>query len=461
MSIRPIFYWAFVAVAACAIIAGFVSLQAGILCLIFTLLGYWSWSNPEAAVRLLIIVMPLLPMFKATQTVGDITLIKDVLIICLFVRLFCIPLLKKTLPYRRNVIFAPVAALVVWTCFAWLQADSKALGLLRARDILLYILLYMAVLYLPQSKQLMKQRLRWLLASAAVVWLLAWYQWLFATDSSVLRFDPVRSIWIPRVSATFGHPTVLGEYLIMLITLGTAGLMYARGKVRWWIAAGIASVLPLIYLTYSRGVWLGLTAAWVAMAAAYVISKAGQGFRQALVRVLQYGSAAALLLALVVAFTPAGSFLRASLSSQYSSNAIRLEFATRLVASMSNTEAIIGKGLGDVTQQTFRSTDISGNDIVSGASRDVQLSKDSTLVDNQYLKTFVEMGLIGLVIYGWLFFRIVRNAKDSSLMNMWVVGFLAAFAVQALFVDIWDVFPTNAMFWIVVALFSVYQAPLP
>lgn len=443
-----------------AAVAGLFSLQLGILSLFLAAIGWWTYEHPETAFRLFIILAPLLPMFKQTQTISDITLAKDVLIIVLWIKTFIKPLTTKQLPYRRLHIFVPFLLLLVWTAFNWLRADSFTLGLLRTRDIVLYMLLYLGVAFLPHNRQLMKERLLWLTGSAVVICLLGWYQWFFAIDSAVLRFDPIARLWIPRLSSTFAHPTVFGEYLVILATLASAFILIKRGWQRWAGGAALAALLPLIYLTYSRGVWLGLLAAWAAMGAWY----AWQAFRQRLTKqvwltFLKYILGFVMVAGLLLFATPAGSFLRATFDSKYSSNAIRLNFAVRLLASLSNTEALIGRGLGDVTAQNFRQVDVSASDITSGAARTVQLSKDSTLVDNQYLKTFVEMGLVGILLYGWLYMRLIRATAPTSLFNLWFVATLAAFLVEALFVDIWDVFPTNAFFWIMAGLLAAYATP--
>jgi hypothetical protein len=128
-------------------------------------------------------------------------------------------------------------------------------------------------------------------------------------------------------------------------------------------------------------------------------------------------------------------------------------------------QALFGAGLGDVTLQNFREVDVTAFDVTSGASRTVQLAKNATLVDNQYLKTFIEMGLAGLLLYAWLYWRVFRGAlrvtgyelPTTRIIGLWGIGFLASFLVQAFFIDIWDIFPTNLAFWLIAALVSREQ----
>jgi O-antigen ligase len=175
----------------------------------------------------------------------------------------------------------------------------------------------------------------------------------------------------------------------------------------------------------------------------------------------------ALALFAAVRFTPVGTFLASAFDPNYASNADRIAFAVNLISKTSNVDAVIGKGLGNVITESYEGGDASVIDITSGESRTVQISKDQTLVDNQYLKTFIEMGVIGIVFTLWLFWRfliacihaIQRQDSTSRALGIAGIGFLAAFMVQALFVDIWDVYPTNALFWSLAALISAHTVP--
>lgn len=473
MTHRNEFAWMLIAVAVTACIALFINLQTGFYALLFAAVAWWAWMNAEESLLFFILLAPLLPMFKVTQTLGNFTLVKDVIIGTLFFKQFLLPLVTQRLPYRRNIFLLPGLMLLGWVSISTLQADSLTLGILRARDIVLYMMLYMAVLYLPASKEIILERAKWFLVGLGGLLMLALYQWFFAPDGAVLRFDPARSIWIPRISSTFAHPTVFGEYLNLAVAFFTAIFIVIKKQSRWLAALGVLILLPFIYLTYSRGVWLGLLFCWGAMAASLLIHRLHIGTLSRTVWVRVAGSLVVfiLILSAITAFTPVGTFVRSAVDPTYPSNQIRLQFVNRLIASTSDTQALFGKGLGDIVQQVINTTvDITGEDVASGDSRSVQLSKDSTLVDNQHLKTFIEMGLVGLLLYFWVYVTIIKGSFTLSqntqygmgqIIGFTCIGFVAAFVVQGLFVDIWDVFPTNALFWIVAALVSVSLVPVP
>jgi len=428
-----------------AFISFFLSFQAGVFILFFAAVAWWVWEHPEGGFLLFVVLAPLLPMLKITQTIGTVTLVKDIIILTLLFRVFLIPLLAKRLPYQRNVFFAPLALLLAWTGFEMLRADSLILGILRARDIALYALLYLAVLYLPHNKKIFQERLKWFSASLLVLLLLSVYQWFWAVDSAVLRFDPVREVWIPRLSSVMAHPSIFGEYLVAAASLfGVVALFTVRGRTRLLFGALGLVTIPFIFLTYSRAVWVGLAAALTAGALAIFWRLLMSHARQWLAWRLGAISlvCAVLVLVVLMRLTPVGVFVRSAFDPTYGSNEERLEFMARLIAPLSNFEALFGKGLGDVLEQNFREVDLETYDIATGAQRVVQLTKNRTLVDNQYLKSFVELGLAGLLIYGWLYWRFLKAsfglvaASDGhyrSIVGIWALAFLSAFVVQGFF----------------------------
>ncbi|MEX1112816.1 MAG: O-antigen ligase family protein [Candidatus Andersenbacteria bacterium] len=462
VAIDPRYAWALVAVLVAAFISLFFSLQLGVFTLIFAAIAWWVWDYPEEGFLLFLVLMPILPMLKITQTIGTFSLVKDVIIITLFLRTFAIPLLTKKLEYRRNVFIAPIVALVAWAVIATLQADSLILGILRLRDIVLYILLFFGVLHLHHTREIMKRRVVWVVATFIVTILLGAWQWFFAQDSAVLRLDPLTNNWIPRISSILAHPSIFGEYLIAIQTLLIAIFLTARSYMLR-ISLGVLGTISLVatYATYSRGVWLGLAAAVGIIGLLLLLHLAVKRLSRKRVASLAsgFGIGGILLGILLVTSTPAGPLLRSVVDPTYGSNEERLLFMVRLIGPTTATQAIFGRGLGDVLEQNFRSVDLETYDIATGASRAVQLTKNRTLVDNQYLKTFVEMGVVGLVLYGWVYWRLgvtaVRLVRTNSpRIGLWAGGFLTAFLVQALIIDIWDIFPTNAIFWVVAAITS-------
>ncbi|MEK7499421.1 MAG: O-antigen ligase family protein [Patescibacteria group bacterium] len=505
-SIKPNIAWGIIAIACIGFLYAIFGIEISVFALLGVLIAWWTFEYPEESFLTLIVLSPLLPLLKATQTLGNATLIKDVIIITLFLRNFAFPLLTQKLPYRRNGLFAPIVALTAWAFFEVLRAGITTLAILRLRDIVLYILLYFGVLYLPHTARRMKIRMGVFLATLVVTMLLGIFQFLHLPDSTVLRFDPARQIWIPRIASTFAHPTVFAEYLITgsmllvgLILVIMPGLLRPakltsevgiRDPRRLAILnLLLLSTVILIYFTYTRAAWIGFVMGIGAVIVVYFLPsyegrrggveraaddplpslKTGRSpsYDGEKTRLLWLKLAVSTLICLAALFslyrfTPVGTFLKSGFDVSYGSNADRIVFIVNLISQTSNTDAVIGKGLGNTISKTREGGDATAFDIASGESRTIQLSKDQTLVDNQYLKTFIEMGVVGIVITFWLFWRFFLASRKtlgqtdniSQILGIFGIGFLAAFMVQALFVDIWDVYPTNAIFWTLAALAS-------
>ncbi len=453
--------WGIVALSCVLFFLAAFGVEAAVFSLLGILVLWWTWEYPEESFLTLIVISALLPLLKVTQTLGNATLIKDVIIITLFVRNFFFPLITQTLPYRKNALLAPLIALAGWACFEVLRAGVTTLSILRLRDIGLYMLLYFAVLYLPHTAARMKVRLITFFATLSITMVLGVFQFLYLPDSSVLRFDPVRQIWIPRIASTFAHPTVFAEYLITGAMLIITLILTTKRKIS--LSIFLIAPIILLYFTYTRAGWIGFVVGLGTIALTYILSLFNiQRPKALLVPVLSSLIALCLVGVLAFQFTPIGIFIRSGFDLNYASNADRIVFIVQLISQTSNIDAVIGKGLGNTITQAREGGDATVFDIASGESRTIQISKDQTLVDNQYLKTFIEMGVVGVVLTFWLFWRFFLASKKaleqkntySYTLGIACIGFLAAFILQALFVDIWDVYPTNAIFWTLAALVS-------
>lgn len=64
---------------------------------------------------------------------------------------------------------------------------------------------------------------------------------------------------IGRVRGTFVHPNPFATYLITCILAAVALIPHVRSRYRIWLALAIFVPLPMLFLTYSRSGWLGLT----------------------------------------------------------------------------------------------------------------------------------------------------------------------------------------------------------
>jgi len=434
----------------------FFSAQAGLLLLAGAWAAAFSWKYPKRAFWVLLFFAPILSILKITETLSLVTPLKDFIIIALFLRVVIFPILRKDDQYRRNVVIAPIILLVIYAIFGVFRADSHLLGILRLRDILLYVPMLWIARGLINTKRDFINFLRVIFSTVALTLFLAVIQIVFFADGAVLRFDPSNSSWIPRASSVLAHPNNLGSYLIIILPIMFA---YAWRKFKFsyqYIFIVLTAIVGavVVYATYSRSVWVAFAISILAL----ILINARQK-RKIHAKYLIFG--AIIIVVGMFSFPRVGNLLRTAIDPTYGSNAERLEILTGLVASSTNTSALIGRGLGDVYQGTGRQINISLSDIVSADDQGVRTAKDRTFVDNAVIKTWTETGLAGLLIIVFLLWRVLRLAwetaekENTGQVKTFAAGFLSAtlgLVVMSFFLDIPEVFPIALYWWTFVGI---------
>ncbi len=435
-------------------LASLFSAQAGLLVLAASWIAGMSWHFPRQAFLLTLFVAPLLPILKATNVLSAVTPLKDVVIVTLFVQTTILLIVTKRDPYRRNRLLLPVLAFLAWVVIGVVRADAVVLGVLRARDLLLYVPLLWSARALTRSLDDVRIYTRVLLGSAFLTLLLVVLQYLAFPDGMVLRYDPARMEWISRASGTLAHPNLLASFLLFVIPLGGAVALESSIDRRWRLLAGVvvAAAVPAAYFTYSRSGWLALAIA-VATLCLWVLARRVQSGR---VRGAAVASALLVCFLLIGTVPRARTFLRTAVDPTYASNEERIGILASLVASGTSTGALIGAGLGDTVVLTSRDAFVTVEDIVSADVGRVRLAKARTFVDNAILKTGVELGLVGLLLVGWIILAGVHTARDVLRAGLrgepraLAVGFLATTAgliALSLFLDTPDIFPVALLWW--------------
>lgn len=423
----------------------FFSAQAGLLLLAAAWLAYGTWLSPWIAFLLLTAGAPFFLILKATVVFGIPTLLKDIVILTLFVRVFRMPATRRLGP-----LIVPILLFVAWSVLSFLRAESATLGLLRLRDLLLYVPLILVAARLVSGPERLRNWILTFSGSAALVLVLALVQRLWFVDGAVLRFDPVRSVWIPRAAGVLAHPNILGAYLLFVLPLTVACTAFLRGRAARLssLALGVCALGGLL-ATYSRGPWLAAAASLLGGIGLFAIARRP---RMAMGAALLVG----LIGCTVLAVPRTRAILGSALDPAYASNRTRLEILAGVLAGVSNVGAVVGEGLGDTVTLLGRTTDISLYDIVAASAREAQTAKARTFVDNAVLKTFLEQGTVGLVLGAWVAVRLVmqcvrvlrqEHAPERSAVALAFGATTVGLAVLGLFLDVPDVFPVNLYFW--------------
>lgn len=446
---------AFLLVVGAAAIALFASLffstQAGLFILAAAWIAAASFRCPKEAFFLLIFVAPLLPILKATQVASIVTPLKDVVIATLLIKTTILPIAQKRDPYRRNTLLVALALFLVWALVGFLRADSMVLGLLRLRDLILYIpLLWIARQSLTALDDL-RTFLRVVVGGGALVLLLVGLQFFAFPDGMVLRYDPVLGSWIPRASGTLAHPNLLGSYLLFLIPLAASLLLARSFSLRARTFSAIVAVVGLLalFFTYSRSGWIATAVALLALGALVVVLK-----RRLILPGVVLGGTMLLMLGTLV--PGVRTFLRTVADPTYPSNAERLEILAGLVATASPTSAIIGEGLGDVASATLRTVNISLTNIAAADVRQVQIAKARTFVDNAILKTWAELGVVGIALLLWITTRVIvlswresRTARtpEGRAFARALLATTSGLVALSFFLDVPEIFPVALYWW--------------
>ena len=174
-----------------------------------------------------------------------------------------------------------------------------------------------------------------------------------------------------RFGSTLGGPNQLGTFLILPL-----GLSLAFGFARrwWWLLT--AAILPALFITYSRGAWLGAFIA-ASIIVFTIVSPAAKRY------VAVIGAALLILAAGIALIAPStsalGQYLRhPSLTS--SSNSDTQHLSSLQTGTNAVINAPFGHGLGTAGPATFH-------------------SPKPNIIENNYLQIAYETGLLGLTAF--------------------------------------------------------------
>ena len=169
---------------------------------------------------------------------------------------------------ERELRFTPINRFVLLYACMYLGATFGSVnfrgslepGLLSAAFILFSLVLCSAL----ETRRQLDTLLSLMVLAAALVSCWGILQYLFGwgyQSAAWVDSDMFSSISF-RVPSTLDNPNMLGQYLILMIPLGGAKLLSAKGVgARLWYLGCCGLMCICMVLTFSRGAWLGLMAA--------------------------------------------------------------------------------------------------------------------------------------------------------------------------------------------------------
>ncbi len=235
-----------------------------------------------------------------------------------------------------------------------------------------------------------------------------------------------------RAYSIFGSPNVMGAFLVMTAPMLAALAYYSKKlwiKCLMWGAVGVLCLSTLF--TFSRGAWFGLTIAVVVFSLLVdrkLLLIAGVAILGVILCVPEISNR--------ITFLFTADFVKASSTGGRSER-------WHLGIQLWRQNRLFGFGLGRY----------------GGAIAMQNQEIDDLLyyyMDNYYLKTLVEMGLIGLISYVWLLLRnllwslrsLFKTQKNKmSVLSAGIVAGQLGVLAHSFFENIFEVPYMNAYFW--------------
>ncbi len=307
-------------------------------------------------------------------------------------------------------------------------------GLEGFRAVIQHTLWYFPVIQLVRDKKDCRNIYRLLILVCLFISLHGIYQYIVKVEMPENWIDSVETGIRTRVYSIIGSPNILGSLMTLTIPMAVA-LFFAEKKplVKIFYLMTVVSLGLCLVFTSSRGAWIG----FIAAVFIYVTMKDK--------RLLIPVAIVALLVAVLI--PSVSSRLIYMLSPEYIESSLR---GGRLVRWLEGIEMVsvrpfLGVGLGQ----------FGGAVAVNNEVRDV------FYMDNYYLKTAVEMGLVGLTAFLVLMYNVFTWSLRASVRiidpyykELSIGAFAGLFGVMVHNVveNVFEVPMMTAYFWIITAL---------
>lgn len=294
--------------------------------------------------------------------------------------------LRGRLTYRLTPLDLPILLYLAAAVFLFLvRSPQTGIAVEGLRVYVEYIFWYFVAGNLLLNKSQARALVNWLVALGALVALHGVYQYIIGVQIPSTWLDATESGVRTRVFSIVGSPNVLGSFLVLVIPITISQLLSARSRLQKYLYALCLVPMALsLTFTYSRG-------AWLAMAGALVVYGLIYNWR--------------ILLALAAAAYAApklvpgiASRIGYMLSPAYFLSSARAGRVARwnMAADKLQSHPLTGEGFGRF-----------------GGAVAARHIPSSIYVDNFYLKTAAESGIIGLAAFLWLLVNGVRCALNS------------------------------------------------
>ena len=324
----------------------------------------------------------------------------------------------------------------VSTYFKWFLIFLSVSNILRSRKQLEVMLVILALsVFLQAFYVLLQSRLNVLLPIEGQKTTMNGRSLSFGTGITQLL----------RPSGTMHHPNVMGSYLVYCLPIFFSAVLMKKNllsKIPFYVTLAVG--LYCLLLSYSRGGWMGFALAVLSILLVAVFKKIIQA--KTLVSIFL------LIMILIGIFFPLWTPFMSRLTKP--DDAATTSRITMLKQSyiMVKTHLLFGVGLGNYAEV--------GVNYLPDRSEAIRLVPKS-IVHNRYAVQMAETGVIGLLLFVWLLFRIAKQAfknvettdPDIQAIALGLFGGLLGIMLAMMF----DHFTDNSrsiMFWFFTGLIA-------
>lgn len=293
--------------------------------------------------------------------------------------------LRGKLTYRLTPLDFPIFIYLAVAGFLFLvRSPQISIAIEGLRVYVEYIFWFFVASNLLLNKDQARALVNWLVALGTLVALHGVYQYIIGVQIPTTWLDSTETVRT-RVFSIVGSPNVLGSFLVLLIPITISQLLSARGRAQKYLyTLCLAPMVLSLIFTFSRG-------AWLAMAGALIIYGLIYNWRILLALAVAAYTAPKLIpgIASRIGYMLSPAYL---LSSARAGRVARWNMAINKV----NNNPLTGEGFGRF-----------------GGAVAARHIPSSNYVDNFYLKTAAESGLIGIAALAWLLLSGVRCALNT------------------------------------------------
>ncbi|GBF35372.1 O-antigen polymerase [Desulfocucumis palustris] len=284
--------------------------------------------------------------------------------------------------WRHTMLDIPIVVYMGIILFLYfLRSPDATLAAEGARVYIQYLLWYFVAANLLINRRQFDALITGIIGTAALLALIGILQYIIGVEMPAGWVDQAEAGVRTRVFSIVTSPNVLGSFLILIIPVTISRIINLKGNLpgRLFYAACLAAMLACLVFTYSRGAWLALAGGLALYSLLY---------SPKMLLVMVAGGLG------VLKFVPGiGSRMSYMFSSAYLDSSARAGRLARWSMGLDRLKENLwlGEGFGRF-----------------GGAVATRRIPGSFYVDNFYLKTAVESGLIGLLALLWLLLNTIR-----------------------------------------------------